>query len=71
MATIVLMLSSYSLTLSIPSQPAFFMDNSRTGSFPNMGQWEDNSGITRSSQSTSKSVIESVNEASITEPYPR
>lgn len=65
MATIVLVLSSYSLTLSIPSEPAFFMD-SRTRSLPEMRLWEENS-----SQSLTKSAQESVNEASITEPYPR
>lgn len=69
MATIVLMLNSYSLTLPIPSEPAFFMD-SRTRSLPNMS-WEVNSRSTRSSESTTKSTRESVNEASITEPYPR
>jgi hypothetical protein len=70
MATIVLMLSSYSLSLSILSEPAFFMD-SRTRSLPEMRQWEENSGTTRSSQSTTKSAQESVNEASLTDPYPR
>jgi len=70
MATIVLILSSYSLTLSIPSEPAFFMD-SRTRSLQEMRLWEKNSGTTRSSQSTSKSAPESVNEASFTDPYPR
>ncbi|CAJ2652321.1 unnamed protein product [Trifolium pratense] len=52
MATIVLMLNSYSVTLSIPSEPAFFMDT-RTRSLPELRQWE------------------SVNEASLTDPYPR
>jgi len=56
--------------LSTPSKPAFFMD-SRTRSLPEMRLWEENSGITRSSQSTSKSAPESVNEASFTDPYPR
>ncbi|RHN56355.1 putative protein kinase RLK-Pelle-DLSV family [Medicago truncatula] len=70
MANIVLMLSSYSLALSIPSEPAFFMD-SRTRSLQEMRLWEEKSGTTRSSQSTSKSAPESVNEASFTDPYPR
>jgi len=62
MATIALMLSSsYSLTLPIPAEPAFFM-NSRVRSFPEMRLWEENS---------SESTIKSVNEASFTEPYPR
>lgn len=59
MASIVLMLNSHSLTLSRPSEPAFYVD-SGAGDFQDMMQsWE------------SSSVQESVNEASITEPYPR
>jgi len=64
------MQSSYSLTLSTPSEPAFFM-NSRTRSLQEMRLWEENSGTTRSSQCTSKSAPDSVNEASFTDPYPR
>ncbi|XP_045828352.1 cysteine-rich receptor-like protein kinase 26 isoform X2 [Trifolium pratense] len=70
MSTVVLMLSSYSLSLSIPSEPAFFM-GSRTRSLPEMRLWEENSGTTKSSQSTTKSDRESFNEASFTDPYPR
>ncbi|AES98410.1 putative non-specific serine/threonine protein kinase [Medicago truncatula] len=70
MATIVLLISSNSLTLPIPSEPAFFMD-SRTVSLPEMRLCEENSGTTRSSQSTTKSAPVSVNEASFTDPYPR
>jgi len=84
MVTIVLLLSSNSLTLPIPSEPAFFMDSrmgslpepafymdSRTRSLPEMRLWEETSGTTRSSQSTTKSAPVSVNEASFTDPYPR
>jgi hypothetical protein len=70
MATIVLLISSNSPTLLIPSELAFFMD-SRTRSLPEMRLWEENSGTTRSSQSTTKSAPVSVNEASFTDPYPR
>ncbi|KHN01545.1 Cysteine-rich receptor-like protein kinase 29 [Glycine soja] len=58
MATIMLMLDNYSLSLPIPAKPAFYM-NSRTRSVPG------------SSESIIKSAQESENEASITELYPR
>ena len=58
MATIMLMLDSYSLSLPIPAKPAFYM-NSRTRSVPG------------SSESIIKSAQESENEASITKQYAR
>ncbi|KAH1035992.1 hypothetical protein AAZX31_20G125600 [Glycine max] len=70
MATIMLMLNSYSLSLPIPAKPAFYM-NSRTGSLPDMQSWEYNSRETGSSESIIKSAQESENEASITELYAR
>ena len=66
MASVVLMLNSYSLTLSVPSEPAFVVD-SRTRSLPDTLSSEYNSRETRSNKSTEYSV----DEASITEPYPR
>ena len=69
MATILFMLNS-SITLPVPSEPAFFL-NSRTGNLLEMPSWEYNSGATRSSESTNRSAQESVNDASITEPFPR
>ena len=62
MVTVVLMLNSYSVTMSVPRQPAFFA-RSRTGSTILKGRELD--------QSTSKSMPLSVNEASIAELYPR
>ncbi|CAL5410951.1 unnamed protein product [Camellia sinensis] len=62
MATVVVMLNSYSVTLSIPQQPAFFAC-SRTESKTGQGLESD--------QSTAKSISWSVNETSITELYPR
>ncbi|CAL5410961.1 unnamed protein product [Camellia sinensis] len=62
MATIVVMLNSYSVNLSIPQQPAFF-DCSRTKQKPRRDIESD--------QSTSKPISWSVNEISITELYPR
>ncbi|XP_038893612.1 cysteine-rich receptor-like protein kinase 10 isoform X2 [Benincasa hispida] len=58
MASIVLMLNSYSVTLPLPEEPAFFMRS------------KDN-GITDTDHSTSKSVKCSVNQTSISELHPR
>lgn len=54
MTTIALMLSSYSLTLPQPLEPASFIGG-RTRSLPYMSSGEDE-GVTRSIQSKSKSV---------------
>ncbi|KAL2330233.1 hypothetical protein Fmac_017814 [Flemingia macrophylla] len=69
MANVVLMLNSCSITLPVPSKPAFFIDSATT-SLSNMS-WDVNSSTTRSSQSIIKSTQESINEASVTELYPR
>ncbi|GMY37058.1 cysteine-rich receptor-like protein kinase 10 [Fagus crenata] len=63
MASIVVMLNSYSTTLSSPRQPAYFLRSREE----NMLLKESES----SDKSTSKSMPLSVNEASITEVYPR
>ncbi|KAL9317351.1 hypothetical protein ACSQ67_013868 [Phaseolus vulgaris] len=70
MANIMLMLNSYSLSLSIPEEPAFYI-NSRTRSLPETQSWEYNSRETESSEAILISAQESENEASITELYPR
>ncbi|CAJ2630365.1 unnamed protein product [Trifolium pratense] len=62
MATIALMLSSYSFTMPLPLEPASFIGG-RTRSLPDMQQQFDNVNATRSD--------ESVNQISITDPYPR
>jgi hypothetical protein len=64
MASIVVMLSSYSVTLASPQQPASFLSTRTEQSMP-LKEWAS------SHQSTSKSTPWSVNEASITEVYPR
>ncbi|XP_019452496.1 PREDICTED: putative receptor-like protein kinase At4g00960 [Lupinus angustifolius] len=69
MASVVLMLNSNSVALPVPSEPAFFV-GTRTGNI----SWDYNSramSSIQSSQSRNISAQESVNEASITEPYPR
>ncbi|KAJ6893261.1 cysteine-rich receptor-like protein kinase 10 [Populus alba x Populus x berolinensis] len=71
MASVVLMLSSSSLTLQIPSQPAFFM-NSSTYQSDLSSSMGHNSRVTESSLSESEAMIPlSENEVSITELYPR
>ncbi|XP_030474129.1 cysteine-rich receptor-like protein kinase 10 [Syzygium oleosum] len=61
MANIVLMLSSYSVSLALPQQPAFFLRSRTEGP---MKEHE-------SDQSTSRSMPLSTNEMSVTELYPR
>ncbi|KAF2305012.1 hypothetical protein GH714_001066 [Hevea brasiliensis] len=60
MGTIVLMLDSYSVTLPMPQKPAFFL-HSGTNQWKELGP----------NQTASKSMPCSVDEASITEVYPR
>ncbi|CAN2060895.1 unnamed protein product [Malus fusca] len=72
MNAIVLMLNSYSVTLPVPSQPAFFRD-SNVGSDMSSG-WKNSSEVitTGSDRSKSSSVKAPENEVSlITEEYPR
>ncbi|TXG47135.1 hypothetical protein EZV62_026429 [Acer yangbiense] len=64
MATVVLMLNSYSVTLPLPQQPAFFY-GTRTDLNKQITIGTD------SDQSKSKSVSWSVDDSSITEVYPR
>ncbi|KAF9616866.1 hypothetical protein IFM89_032716 [Coptis chinensis] len=75
MASVVLMLNSYSVTLPLPTTPAFFT----TGRGKELG-WpteEHGTNTTNASQpilpdrSISSSIPESINEASISELYPR
>ncbi|XP_011004253.1 PREDICTED: cysteine-rich receptor-like protein kinase 29 isoform X2 [Populus euphratica] len=70
MASIVLMLSSYSLTLPVPSQPAFSM-NSSTYQSDISSSMDSNSRVTNSSEAKTEALPLSANEASITELYPR
>lgn len=63
MASVVIMLSSYSVTLPVPQKPAFF---ARGTVLPGTS-----STWTESDQSRSASVPFSINEASISELYPR
>ncbi|XP_027936401.1 cysteine-rich receptor-like protein kinase 29 [Vigna unguiculata] len=71
MASVVAMLTSHSfgLPLQVPTAPAFY-GNAKSGIFADMQLWEINSGTTRSNETTNRSDQDSLNEASITEPYP-
>ncbi|CAL2251443.1 unnamed protein product [Prunus armeniaca] len=73
MASIVLMLNSYSVTLPVPSQPAFFRHSS-VGSDMSSSGWTNNSGWTAGSdRSKSNSVVKAPEDevSMITEVYPR
>ncbi|KAL4593750.1 hypothetical protein ACB092_M014800 [Castanea dentata] len=68
-ASVLLMLNSYSITLPIPLEPAFFINS---GIESNIRlQWGNDSRVTESNQSKSSSVQASINEVSITELSPR
>ena len=71
MASVVAMLTSHSfgLQLQAPTAPAFY-GNAKSGIFADMQLGEINSGTTRSNETTNRSDQDSLNEASITEPYP-
>ncbi|XP_062087454.1 cysteine-rich receptor-like protein kinase 44 [Humulus lupulus] len=72
MNAIVLMLNSNSLSLPLPSEPAFFMRSNYTGSDMSFGSDINSRVHTQSSNhSKSESIKESLNDASITELYPR
>ncbi|PRQ48782.1 putative protein kinase RLK-Pelle-DLSV family [Rosa chinensis] len=69
MTSVILMLNSHSLSLPVPSEPAFFMHSS-VGSDLSLG-WESSSGVT-ASKSNFVSVKVPENEAAlISEVYPR
>ncbi|KAL2324332.1 hypothetical protein Fmac_023390 [Flemingia macrophylla] len=68
MASVALMLNSYSVSLPLPSQPAFFTD-SRSLSTIQSEDHDSEAGI--SEESNIQSVQASVNESSITETFPR
>ena len=68
-ASVILMLNSYSITLPIPLEPAFFMNS---GIESNIRlQWENDSRVIETNQSKSSLVQDSINEVSITELSPR
>ncbi|GMJ14619.1 cysteine-rich RLK (RECEPTOR-like protein kinase) 29 [Hibiscus trionum] len=64
MATVILMLNSFSVSLPMPSQPAFFMHS-------NIDSDMSSSMVSESYQSKSEELPLSQNEASITDLYPR
>ncbi|KDP20816.1 hypothetical protein JCGZ_21287 [Jatropha curcas] len=71
MASVVLMLSSYSLTLPVPSKPAFFMHSSTQSDVSSSLGCSSRASETESSQFKIGTLPLSVNEVSITELFPR
>lgn len=70
MAAVVLMLSSFSLSLPMPSGPAFYMYSNVTAETSLIQEY--NTRMTNSSEvAKSNSIGSSRNEASISELYPR
>ncbi|CAB4285151.1 unnamed protein product [Prunus armeniaca] len=68
MASVILMMNSYSFTLPLPSQPAFYLHRSIASDMSLRSEY--NSGATRSDRSKSNSVIVMEYET-FTEPHPR
>ncbi|XP_022723473.1 putative receptor-like protein kinase At4g00960 isoform X2 [Durio zibethinus] len=69
MATVILMLNSFSISLPVPSQPAFFMHrNIESDLSSSLGY---NSQVTESDEFKSEAPPLSTNEVSITDLYPR
>ncbi|KAF5474680.1 hypothetical protein F2P56_006560 [Juglans regia] len=64
MATVVLMFNSHSVTLPVPSRPAFLMYSTRSDV---SSQLEKGVGVTRPDTRQSRSIQASINEASISE----
>lgn len=71
MASVVLMLSSFSLTIAVPSEPAFFMQSSIGHEVPLPTDTINSRVSDRSSNSKSNSDKYSINETSFSGPYPR
>ncbi|KAI4312066.1 hypothetical protein MLD38_036921 [Melastoma candidum] len=73
MASVIVMLNSHSATLSVPTQPAFSMNNLYSSDIS--ASIDGTSTVTHSNHSGNKGGTvggtHSVNEVSITEPYPR
>ncbi|KAF7151939.1 hypothetical protein RHSIM_Rhsim02G0114300 [Rhododendron simsii] len=69
MASVVMMVTSSSLTLPMPSEPAFFLRSSVGPQQPVLGEFD--STVMEYNHSKPKSACMSVDDASITEFYPR
>ncbi|XP_030451933.1 cysteine-rich receptor-like protein kinase 44 isoform X1 [Syzygium oleosum] len=69
MASVLLMLNSHSVTLQVPSQPAFFMHSGIESDMSSTQGYD--SRVSDVDKSRSKSNQFSKNEVSVTEPYPR
>ena len=68
MASVFLMLNSYSMTLPIPLEPAFFMHSNIEAKISL--QWEHDSRVAELDESKKSLIEASINETSITELSP-
>ncbi|KAK1368441.1 hypothetical protein POM88_034533 [Heracleum sosnowskyi] len=71
MASVVLMLNSFSLTIAVPSEPAFFMQSSTGREVPLPTDTINSRVSDRASYSKSNSDKYSINETSFSDLYPR
>ncbi|KAI4371115.1 hypothetical protein MLD38_019384 [Melastoma candidum] len=71
MSSVVLMLNSQSVTLSVPTEPAFLMNMSPINNSDISSGYDSTSNATKADPSGNKADAFSINEASITDPYPR
>ena len=67
MSSVVLMFNSFSLTLQVPSEPAFFIQDSVDYVFPSVDEYDVLEGCNKGSESSQASG----NDASISEINPR
>ncbi|KAI4312059.1 hypothetical protein MLD38_036914 [Melastoma candidum] len=71
MASVVLMLNSQSVTLPVPKEPAFLMNTSPIDPIDISSGFDSTSSTAGADRSRDKASSFSINEASITDPYPR
>ncbi|CAM8900291.1 unnamed protein product [Rhodiola kirilowii] len=67
MASVVLMLSSFSLTLPLPSEPAYFVHSSIEAERPMLAEYSSGTSISSKSKGISSNYSHSINDASITD----
>ncbi|KAI4312060.1 hypothetical protein MLD38_036915 [Melastoma candidum] len=71
MASVVLMLNSQSVTLPVPKEPAFLMNTSPINPIDISSGFDSTSSTAEANRSGDKASACSINDASITDPYPR
>ncbi|KAI4312064.1 hypothetical protein MLD38_036919 [Melastoma candidum] len=71
MASVVLMLNSQSVTLPVPKEPAFLMNTSPSNPIDISSGFDSTSSTAEANRSGDKASSFSINDVSITDPYPR